>query len=82
MLNIFDNSEEEKKFISSYSNPFKSDKVDSIDFTIDKNMFDKNKIQYKARIRFINGNSTGYQNIESTDFVSLVKETELFIKSL
>jgi|LakMenEpi03Aug12_release.lakeMendotaPanAssembly.Ray.scaffolds.fasta_scaffold962431_3 hypothetical protein len=82
MLNIFNNSEEEKKFISSYSNPFKSDKVDKIEFTIGRKLFTENEIEYTASIRFKNGNSTGYQKIESSDFVSLVRETESFIKSL
>ena len=84
MLNIFNNSEEEKKFISSYNNPFQSDKVQSIKFLITKGYFsfNKNEITYIAYIEFQNGNSSGEQKIETDDFISLVRETELFIKNL
>lgn len=84
MLNIFNNSEEEKKFISNYNNPFQSDKVQSIKFLITKGYlsFNKNEITYISYIEFQNGNSSGEQKIEASDFITLVKETELFIKNL
>lgn len=69
------------KKVSEYKNPFSSDKVDAINFFINKGIFD-GKISYKSYIKFKNGNSSGEQKIEASDFNELVKKTDEFIKSL
>lgn len=70
------------KALADFKDPFNKDSVETIMFYIRKGMFDRSKISYSSTVSFKNGNTQGTQNIESDNFIDLVKKTEEFIKSL
>lgn len=82
MIDIFKSSEEKKSFVSTFSDPFKPDKVEEIDLTIRNNWWSNHKTEYKAVIRFKSGDTTGTHRIEAANFIELVQKTEAFIKNL
>lgn len=82
MIELFKTSTEKETFVSNHSDPFKSDKIESIRFTIRNSWWSNYKTTYSSVIDFKNGNTTGSHTIESKDFVSLVQQTELFVKNL
>lgn len=82
MLELYKNEEEKKTILSTYSNPFKSDKVTCITYTIQNDWWSNHKTVYKARVQFESGDTKGDHNIKADDFPSLLKSTEDFIKSL
>lgn len=84
MIELFKTQEEKKSFISTHSDPFKSDKIEDIVFTIERSTWSHSygKVSYKARISFRNGETSGWHRIEASDFVSLIQLTETFIKNL
>jgi hypothetical protein len=71
----------QSKFISNFENPFKIDKVEKIQFTIEKYSYPK-RIKYESYIRFVSGDTGGYQYLEANSLQELIEKTELFIKSL
>ena len=81
-MEIFKNDQEKKGFITNYQNPFKSDKVRKIEFTIESSSWFKDKTEYKSMVRFQSGDTSGYHRMEADDFSSLFEKTEMFIKSL
>ena len=84
MIELFKDNDQKKQFVSTHADPFKSDKIEEIVFTIEKSGWGHNKgqISYKSRISFKNGDTSGWHRIESDDFVSLIQLTETFIKNL
>lgn len=78
--NLFKN-EKEEKFLSTYSNPFNSDKLECVTLRINKSIWSK-KVEYTARIDFKSGDTSGDHKIKANDFHELIKNTEQFIKSL
>jgi hypothetical protein len=82
MIKLFKSSEESKSFIDTYSDPFKSDKIESITMNISKEIFKPYAVQFYAHISFKNGNTNGSHKITADDFPSLVQKVETFIKSL
>ena len=83
MIELFKNTEEKKSFISTHSDPFKSDKIELIRFNIrNSSWWTNGKTTYTSYIDFKNGNTTGSHTIEAPDFVSLIQQTETFIKNL
>lgn len=73
--------EEKSSFISTFQDPFKKESVRKIELTIESSPFKKN-VEFKAMIRFQRGPTTGYHNIESDDFSSLIKNVEGFLQTL
>lgn len=80
MSNLLGN--DEKKFISEFQHPFKSDKVTCINFEIRKDFWSNNVQVFKSRIEFNSGKTSGMHRIDAENFIELVKKTEEFIKSL
>lgn len=80
MLEIFKSKKQKKEFASMYQNPFQSDKIQKIEFTIEKSIFGNTK--YKSLIRFHTGATTGYHRMEANTFPEIVEQTEAFIRSL
>lgn len=76
-------SEDNKNsFVSSYTNPFQSDKIKKIEFTIEKSYWTNDNTKYESCIRFSANNTTAYHRIEAESFDQLIKITEEFIKNL
>lgn len=82
MLDIFKSKDQKKEFISSYQNPFQSDKIKRIEFTIEKSFWTNNKTLYRSCVSFDTGATTGNPRIEAESFTELVEVTEAFIGSL
>jgi hypothetical protein len=82
MMNLFKSKEEEKSFVSTYQNPFKSDKCKKITFEIENSWWTNGMTRFQARINFANGDTDGTHKIEAGDFSSLVQKVEQFIKGL
>jgi hypothetical protein len=82
MLEIFKSKEQKKEFVSTYQNPFQSDKIKKIEFTIEKSFFTNNQTKYKSCINFDTGATTGYHRMEANSFPEIVEQTEAFIRSL
>ena len=82
MLSIFKSKEQKEEFVSSYRNPFTSDKVKKIEFTIEKSFWTNDKTVYKSCVHFDSGSTTGYHRMEANSFTEIVGQTELFISSL
>lgn len=78
---LFDSESEKESFISTYKDPFNSGNVEKITMRIGAGWFGGD-IKYKATIDFKNGDTEGVQRLVAEDFPSLVREVELFIKSL
>lgn len=64
--------------ISELKNPFNKDCIQLVTIWICKTWTP----QFQSKIKFINGNTTGEQNLEAQDFKSIIKKTEDFIESL
>ena len=70
-----------------HSNPFKMDKIVSIDFYYRKVLFEKH-FSWTATIKFRNGDTEGSQKFEVTDvesdtaFADVTEKTQKFINSL
>lgn len=75
-------TQEKEQFLSTYKDPFKSDKVESIIFHIGKSMFSPYEINMSATIKFKNGDTSGAHNIKADDFPTLVKKVDEFVHSL
>lgn len=82
MLEIFKSKEQKKEFVSTYQNPFQSDKIKKIEFTIEKLFWDNNQTKYKSCIKFDTGATTGYHRMEANSFPEIIEQTEAFIMSL
>lgn len=82
MLNLFKKKGQKEEFINTYSNPFCSDKVKKIEFTIEKSYWTNGEIKYKSCVSFDSGSTTGYHRIEAASFPEIVEKTEAFIHSL
>ena len=82
MLDLFENEEQKKDFITTYENPFQSDKIRKIEFTIEKSFWTNHKIAFKSCISFDTGATTGYHRMEANSFPEIVKQTEAFVKSI
>lgn len=82
MLDIFKNKEQKKEFVSTYQNPFKSDKVKKIWFIIENSYWTDHKTSYSSNIDFATGSTTGCHKIKADSFTELVAKTEAFIESL
>ena len=82
MIELFKSSEESKAFIDTYSDPFKSDKIESITMNISKGIFKPHDIEFYANIKFKSGSTSGSHRIDADNFPSLVQKVEIFIKSL
>jgi len=81
-MELFKSKQEQESFVSDYKNPFMSDKCERIFMHIRKDIFSEGEIIYEAVVKFKNGNTSGEQQIDASDFPSLVKKVEQFIKSL
>ncbi len=81
MVQLFADNEQKKDFVSTYQNPFQSDKVKQIDFTIENSIWTK-QIEFKSRVRFETGTTTGYHRMQASSFPEIVEQTEAFIRSL
>jgi len=68
--------------LSDFKDPFNKECVREIFFFVRKEFCGNKGIQYDSTVYFKNGNTKGEQNIKADDFVSLVKKTEDFVKSL
>lgn len=82
MLDLFRNKEQKKEFLSTYENPFKSDKVKKIEFTIENSFWTNGKTAFKSCTRFDSGSTTGHHRLEADSFPEIVEKTESFIRSL
>ncbi len=82
MLKLFKNKEEKEKFVSTYSNPFESSKVQKIEFTIEKSFWTNGEVKYKSCTRFNSNSTTGYHRMEADTFPQIIEQTEAFIRSL
>jgi hypothetical protein len=82
-MQLFKTSEQKKSFVSTFSNPFKSESVNTIDLRIRNDDFWTNgKTKYTATVRFKNGDTSGNHGLEADDFMSLVQKVEEFLKNL
>ena len=81
MMQLFKDENQKENFVSTYQNPFHSDKVKQIEFTIEYSIWTK-EIEYKSRVRFESGTTTGYHRIQAASFPQIVEQTEAFIRSL
>lgn len=81
MLEIFKTQEQQKQFVDTYQDPFKSDKIECVSFWVRKNAFCEGMSVY-AHIDFVNGNTKGEHKIIAADFQTLVRQVDEFIKSL
>lgn len=81
MMDLTLDLQKEEKGISIFNDPFKSSKVDRIFFWIIKSRYD-GKVKFSSQVEFKNGDTSGKQEIEATDFQSLVNITRSFIESL
>lgn len=64
--------------------PFKSDRITSINFYGSINAFEK-EFTWWCKVEFVNGNTHGSQkfsNYKKDEFAQLVKDVEAFINSL
>lgn len=82
MLEIFKSKEQKKEFVSTYQNPFQSDKIKKIEFTIEKSFWTNNQTKYMSCINFDTGATTGHHRMEANSFPEIVEQTEAFIRSL
>lgn len=82
MLELFKNKEQKKDFITTYEDPFQSDKVRKIEFTIENSFWTSNKTAFKSCIKFDTEATTGYHRMEANSFPEIVEQTEAFIRSL
>lgn len=82
MLSIFKSKEQKEEFVSSYRNPFASDKVKKIEFTIEKSFWTNGLTEYKSCVYFDSGATTGSHRMKANSFTEIVEQTELFISSL
>ncbi len=82
LLQLFAKESDRESFVSTFKDPFKSDKVESVRMNIHKGYFDKSRIEFKACVYFENGATKGEHNITADDFNSLVGKVESFIKTL
>lgn len=82
MLELFKNKEQKKDFTTTYENPFQSDKVKKIEFTIENSFWTSNKTTFKSCINFKTGATTAYHRMEANSFPEIVEQTEAFIRSL
>jgi len=81
-ISLFKTEQSKDEFVSTFSDPFSSDKCDSITLRIRKNPFEPYDIEYRAIIAFENGATSGDHRITAPDFNTLVKKTEHFLKTL
>lgn len=81
-MQLFKSKEQKKNFVSTYENPFKSDKVKKIEFTIENSFWTNGVTRYKSCIQFESTSTTGYHRMEANSFPELVEQTEAFIQSL
>lgn len=82
MLEIFKSKEQKKEFVSTYQNPFKSDKIKKIEFTIEKSFWTNDTTKYRSCVSFDTGATNGYHRLEANSFPEIVEITEAFINSL
>lgn len=82
MLELFKNKEQKKDFITTYENPFQSDKVKKIELTIENSFWTSNKTTFKSCVKFATRETTGYHRMEANNFPEIVEQTEAFIRSL
>jgi len=82
MLELFKNKEQKKDFVTTYENPFQSDRVKKIEFTIESSFWTNHKTTFKSCILFDTGDTTGYHRMEASGFPEIVEQTEAFIRSL
>ena len=52
MFKIFKSKEQKKEFISTYQNPFQSDKIQKVEFVIEKSFWTNGLIKFKSCISF------------------------------
>lgn len=81
MVELFSDKEQKKDFVSNYQNPFQSDKVKKIEFTIEHSIW-TGKIEFESCVRFQSGDTSGYHRIQASSFPEIVEQTEAFIRSL
>ena len=67
-----------EKPLVDFLDPFKRDKISSITLEITNYC----KVEYKGRIYFSNGKTSGTQNIEASSFQDLIFQTQAFIEML
>ena len=67
--------------LSEIKNPFTSDKVERIVFTI-RNYEYMNEPEYEANIHFNGGSTSGKHEVKADNFVNLVAKVERIIKNL
>jgi hypothetical protein len=68
---------------SIIEDPFQKDKWTQVTFNIwNKGNFLNTEIKYKARVEFKNGNTSGKQEIEGTDFPDLLARVQAFMVTL
>lgn len=82
MLEIFKNDKEKPEFVSDYQNPFQSDNIEKIMFTIEKSWWTDGKTTYRSSINFKTKLTTGTHRIDASSFTELIAKTESFVKSL
>lgn len=69
------------KSIADLKDPFTQECIESVWFWCNKNTF-RNSIEYRATVKFKNGNTTGEQKFDAESFEMLVRKVDNFTKSL
>lgn len=70
------------KSLSTFEDPFKSDKITRIQFNIQKESWNNNNVSFKCDVHFNVNKTSGWHTIEANSFNELVELTENFIHSL
>jgi len=82
MITLFKTEEEKKTTVSTFKDPFKSDKVTEIRMVIRNDYWSNYQTEFKATVSFKNGDTSGDHIIKGKDFPDLVQKVEAFIKNL
>ena len=80
MLDLFSKNEGSTQ-LTTFSDPFTSDKIDHVNIWIRKNSLTL-EITYEADIHFKNNQTSGKHSVTGVDFPTLISNIEIFIKSL
>ena len=81
-IELFETESIKSDALRDFQNPFHKDCVDYIEFKIERGMFDKTNIEFKATVRFRNKNAVGYHYVNAANFPELIKRVEEFIKEI
>lgn len=81
MITLFKKDSEKADFVTSFKNPFQSDRIETITFEIENYSW-RNGVRFNARVSFRNGDTSGWHRIEADSFNELLDKTKTFVDSL